>query len=90
MVHFWIWGVRNPALLLATMGLLAGLGAVAEWPLALMAATTAALVAAAAHRLARNARNRSRRAQAMLETERAIREIREHCREQRAGHRDAA
>ena len=90
MALFWTWGVRNPALLLATTALLAGLGGVTEWPLAVAAATVGALVGDSAHHLARKARRRTRRAQQLLETERAIREIREHFREQHPAHRDAA
>jgi hypothetical protein len=90
MALFWTWCVRNPALALAAVGLLAGLFGVTGWPVALMAMATGAVVADSAQHLARSARRRSRRAKEASEAERAVREIRERYRERHGTHRNAA
>jgi len=90
MTAFWTWGVRNPALVFAVAGLLAGLAGVAEWAPALVTVVAGSVVADSAHHLARRSRQRARRAEQTLKAGRAIREIRERYREEHAAHRDAA
>ncbi len=72
MVKFWVWGVRNPALVLAALATASGLTGVADWSIAMMTVMVLGFVAEVANRIARRNRSHQRRQKALvLEFERA-------------------
>ncbi len=66
MARFWIWAVRNPALLLAALATAFGATGVADWSLAMAAVLVTCLFALAANHLARRAAARRERQRAAL------------------------
>ena len=62
MYTFWIWGVRNPCMLVAAACTVAGLMGLADWSISLFVLMTCALAGDAANHLARSARHRAERA----------------------------
>ncbi len=66
MVGFWIWAVRNPAVLLAGLVTASGLTGVADWSLAMALVLVFGVIADAANHLARRAAARRARARAAI------------------------
>ncbi|MCK6563567.1 MAG: hypothetical protein L6Q80_02320 [Dehalococcoidia bacterium] len=91
MVAFWSWGVRNPALAMALLGLVSGVAGVVAWSISLMALALGLVVADSAHHLAGRARRRKNRRSLAFEADRAARALREQYRAKHGpGARDAA
>ena len=67
--YFWIWFIRNPAFLVAILGLGAGASGVVEWSLAMPVAAAGAVVGDAGIHLARASRHRSARKAARIAAE---------------------
>lgn len=66
MVTFWIWGVRNPCLLLAALATATGATGIADWSLAMSTVLVFGVMAHAATHLARRAKARREREQAAI------------------------
>lgn len=66
MVTFWIWGVRNPCLLLAGLATATGATGIADWSLAMSTVLVFGVMAHAATHLARRAKARREREQAAI------------------------
>ncbi|MEP7215960.1 MAG: hypothetical protein ABI782_06870 [Anaerolineaceae bacterium] len=64
MSRFWVWGVRNPCLLLGGLAAGAGLNGVADQSIAFTVLLVFGVIALAANRAARRARVKERRARA--------------------------
>ncbi len=90
MVTFWIWLVRNPAVLVAAVGVAAGASGVAEWALAMPVAVAGVVVADAGHHLARSARRRGERRAARIAAQSTSAEPARHFTDYNRAERDAA
>lgn len=77
MSRFWVWGVRNPCLLLGGLATAAGLNGVADQSIAFTVLLVFGVLAEAANHFARCARSKERRARAAHEAIRAATELRE-------------
>jgi hypothetical protein len=66
MVKFWVWGVRNPSLVLAALATASGLTGVADWSIAMMTIMVLGFVAEAANRIARRNRRHQQRQQSLV------------------------
>ena len=66
MVTFWIWGVRNPCLLLAALATGTGATGIADWSLAMSTVLVFGVMAHTATHLARRAKARHERQQAAI------------------------
>jgi len=80
MATFWLWGVRNPAVLLAGLAAFAGYQEVAEWSFAMPVILGFAVIAEVGNRFGRAALARKRRKKAAIEAIRSATEIRERIR----------
>lgn len=67
MTRFWIWGVRNPCVLLGAVATGAGLYGVADMSIAMTTLLFFGVLAEAANHLARRTAARQRRARALAE-----------------------
>ncbi|MEP6870903.1 MAG: hypothetical protein ABI939_03535 [Anaerolineaceae bacterium] len=85
MSRFWVWGVRNPCLLLGGLAAATGLNGVADQSIAFTVLLGFGLLAETATHLARRARAKERRARAADDAVRGAIEMRE-----RFQHRKAA
>lgn len=77
MSRFWVWGIRNPCLLLAGLATAAGLNGVADQSIAFTILLVFGVLAEASNHLARQARTKERRAEAAHDAIRAATELRE-------------
>jgi len=84
----WLWGVRNPAVLLAGLAALAGYQGIADWSITMVVVLMFGFVAEVGNRLGRRALARKRRKAAANEAMRSATELRERFRTQE--HRRAA
>jgi len=64
MAKFWIWGVRNPCVLLAALATASGLYGVADWSICMVTVLVTGLSANVANHLARRAHARAQAARA--------------------------
>ncbi|GMV85703.1 MAG: hypothetical protein AMXMBFR80_15580 [Dehalococcoidia bacterium] len=80
MATFWLWVVRNPAILLAGFAAFLGYQGAADWSIAMVVVLGFGLVAEAGNRLGRRALARKRRKQAAIEALRSATEVRERLR----------
>ena len=80
MAIFWLWGVRNPAVLLAGLVAAGGFQGVADWSITMVIVLAFGLVAEVANRLGRRALGRKRRKQATVQALRSAAAIRERFR----------
>lgn len=87
MAIFWFWVVRNPAVLLAGAAAFAGYQGAADWSIAMTVVLAFALVAEAATRLGRRAKEHKRRQREAARALNAATDVRERL---RAAHRRAA
>jgi hypothetical protein len=67
--NFWIWFVRNPAFLVAAVGLASGASGIVEWSLAMPVTASGAVVGDAGIHLARASRLRTARKAARIAAE---------------------
>ena len=77
MSRFWVWGVRNPCLLLGGLAAAAGLNGVADQSIAFTVLLAFGVLAEAATHLARRARAKERRARAAADAVRGAIKMRE-------------
>jgi hypothetical protein len=82
MATFWLWGVRNPLVVLAGLVALAGYKGVADWSITLMVVTGLAFIAEIGSRFGRRALSKKRRKQAAREALRSAADLRERFRSQ--------
>jgi hypothetical protein len=87
MAVFWLWGIRNPAVLIAGLVVFAGTRGVADWSITMAVVLAFGLVAEVANRLGRRALNKKRRKAETVAALRDAAEIRERFRTE---HRRAA
>ncbi len=87
MAIFWLWGVRNPAVLLAGLVAFGGYRGVADWSITMVVVLAFGLVAEVANRLGRRALAKKRRRQASAQALRSAEEIRDRF---RTGHQRKA
>jgi len=67
MAVFWLWGVRNPAVLIAGLVAFAGYQGAADWSITMTVVLVFGIIAEIANRIGRRALNKKRRkAQAAL------------------------
>lgn len=59
MAKFWVWGVRNPCVLIAGLTTMAWLTGVTDWSLSMLAVTVMGFAANIANHLARRAHARA-------------------------------
>lgn len=84
MATFWLWGVRNPCVLLAGLVTASGLAGVADWSITMAIIMMLALTAEAASIMARRARARRDRERAAREALLGASAIRQRFREAEA------
>ncbi|MEO6398433.1 MAG: hypothetical protein ABIP13_08190 [Tepidiformaceae bacterium] len=77
MSRFWVWGVRNPCVLLGALAAAAALNGVADRSIAFTTLLVFGLLADAANHVARRARSKERRARDARNALRAASELRE-------------
>jgi hypothetical protein len=80
MAIFWLWGLRNPAVLLAGLAALAGYTGAADWSIAMAVVLGFGIIAEVANRFGRHALARKRRKQAAVLALRSAAEVRERFR----------
>lgn len=80
MAIFWLWGLRNPALLLAGIAAFAGYQGVADWSIAMVVVLGFGIIAEVANRFGRRALARKRRKRAAVEALRSAAEVRDRFR----------
>jgi hypothetical protein len=61
MAVFWLWGIRNPAVLIAGLVAFAGSQGVADWSITMAVVLAFGLIAEVANRFGRRALNKKRR-----------------------------
>ena len=77
MSRFWVWGVRNPCLLLGGLATGAALNGIADQSIAFSVLLVFGVLAEAANHFARSARAKERRARAARQAVRAGVQLRE-------------
>jgi hypothetical protein len=80
MATFWLWGLRNPAILLAGLAAFAGFQGAADWSIAMAVVLGFGVIAEVANRLGRRALTKKRRKQAAVQALRSAAEIRDRFR----------
>ncbi len=80
MAIFWLWVVRNPAILLAGFTAFLGYQGAADWSIAMVVVLGFGIVAEIGNRFGRRALARKRRKRAAIEALRTAAEVRERLR----------
>ena len=80
MATFWLWGLRNPAILLAGLAALAGYTGAADWSIAMVVVLGFGIIAEIANRFGRRALARKRRKRAAVLALRSAAEVRDRFR----------
>lgn len=80
MAIFWLWGFRNPALLLAGLAAFAGYQGAADWSIAMVVVLGFGIIAEVANRFGRRALAKQRRKQAAIQALRSAAEVRDRFR----------
>ena len=84
MARFWIWGVRNPVLLLAALATAAGLRGVADDAITFTALLAFGVIAEIATHLGRRARAKEQRARAVALALREATAVRQRLQQRKA------
>lgn len=87
MAVFWLWGIRNPAVLIAGLVAFAGYQGVADWSITMAVVLAFGVVAEIANRFGRRALNKKRLKRQAVAALRDAAEVRERFRSE---HRKAA
>lgn len=80
MATFWLWGLRNPAILLAGLAAYAGYSGAADWSIAMVVVLGFGIIAEVANRFGRRALAKRRRKQAAVLALRSAAEVRDRFR----------
>jgi hypothetical protein len=80
MAIFWLWGLRNPAILLAGFAAFLGYQGAADWSIAMVVVLAFGIIAEVANRFGRRSLARKRRKRAAVQALRSAAEVRDRFR----------